>query len=145
MMQGEGAGNRKAETCPIDKSKELSNNKRSPTEVSWQRDLRYYLKNTVEPNRDGDEVATIGKLVDNVVLAHDDAETWWKLLYAEECAMASVYGVLPKMGDALKRTSSQSVLLCDLYDWATRLVPQKGNKKKSAFVNIWLGHARQQW
>ena len=140
----QGGGDRKAETCPTGGMKEVTH-KRSPTEVSWQRDLRYYLKNTVEANRGADEAETIAKLIDCVVHAHDDAETWWKLLYSEECAMASAYGVMPKLGDLLKRTSSQSVLLCYLYDWATRLVPQKGNKKKSAFVNIWLGHARQQW
>jgi lipopolysaccharide biosynthesis regulator YciM len=53
---------------------------------------------------------------------------------------------MEKMKDVyLKRSSAHGVILCDLYDWATRLVPQQGNKTKPAFVNIWLGHARQQW
>lgn len=35
--------------------------------------------------------------------------------------------------------------LGDLFVWATRLVPRQGNGDSPAFLQLWLGLARQRW
>jgi hypothetical protein len=110
--------------------------------MSWNKDLGKYLEETVKKHRSQDEYQKVRRLIDSVTEEYTSADSWWALLYNEECAFED--GALDAK-EYLKRSSTQSVILFDLYDWATRLVPQKGNKTKPAFVNIWLGHARQQW
>ena len=110
--------------------------------MSWNKDLGKYLEETVKKHRSQDEYEKVRRLIDTVTEDYTSANSWWSLLYNEECAFED--GSIDAQ-EYLKRSSTQSVILFDLYDWATRLVPQKGNKTKPAFVNIWLGHARQQW
>lgn len=106
--------------------------------TSWTSDLGTYIEDTVKKDRSGEEVENVRQLVDKVRDDYTSAQTWWDLLYHEECYFQSDT-------EYIGRKSAKQVILFDLYDWATRLVPQKGNKSKPAFVNIWLGHARQQW
>lgn len=111
--------------------------------ISWKKDLHVYVSDIVEGHRSEEDVRVVRQLVGRVEEEYTSAQTWWALLHHEECFFEDGLG---KMKDVyLKRSSAHGVILCDLYDWATRLVPQKGNKTKPAFVNIWLGHARQQW
>ncbi len=105
-------------------------------------DLNRYLETTVGALRSEEERGAVSRLVEAVCSESASAGTWWALLHHEECHFERS-GVNNK--DYVKRSSTTHVILFDLYDWATRLVPQKGNKTKPAFVNIWLGHARQQW
>ena len=110
--------------------------------MSANTDLTKYLETTVGLSRSDTERRDVGRLVEAVCADSASANTWWALLHHEECYFERS-GI--NRGDYVKRSSTGDVILFDLYDWATRLVPQKGNKTKPAFVNIWLGHARQQW
>ncbi len=110
--------------------------------MSWKSDLGKYIDDTVKKDRHGTEVDLVRDLVDKVIDDCTRAQTWWDLLYHEECHFQSID---TDCKEYVKRKSAAQVILFDIYDWATRLVPQKGNKSKPAFVNIWLGHARQQW
>ena len=105
-------------------------------------DLNRYLETTVGALRSEKERGAVSRLVEAVCSESASASTWWALLHHEESHFERS-GVSNR--DYVKRSSTTHVILFDLYDWATRLVPQKGNKTKPAFVNIWLGHARQQW
>ncbi|KAI8113435.1 hypothetical protein M9435_003437 [Picochlorum sp. BPE23] len=111
--------------------------------ISWKKDVHVYVSDIVEGHRSEEDVRLVKELVGRVEEEYTSAQTWWALLHHEECFFEDG---MEKMKDVyLKRSSAHGVILCDLYDWATRLVPQQGNKTKPAFVNIWLGHARQQW
>lgn len=112
--------------------------------MSWSSDLGTYIEETVKAGRSGKEVEVVRGLVDKVIGDCTSAQTWWDLLYHEECYFQSLVGDCD-CKEYVTRRSAKQVILFDLYDWATRVVPQKGNKTKPAFVNIWLGHARQQW
>lgn len=111
--------------------------------ISWKKDLYVYVSDIVEGHRSEEAVRVVRHLVDRVEEEYGSAQTWWALLHHEESFFQNATEGLKDV--YLKRSSAHGVILCDLYDWATRLVPQKGNKTKPAFVNIWLGHARQQW
>ncbi len=110
--------------------------------MSASTDLNRYLETTVGTLRSEEGRGAVSRLVEAVCSEPASASTWWALLHHEECHFERS-GVNNK--DYVRRSSTTHVILFDLYDWATRLVPQKGNKTKPAFVNIWLGHARQQW
>ena len=112
------------------------------SKMSVETDLNRYIETTVGTSRSEEERGAVSRLVEAVCAESASADTWWALLHHEEC-----YFERSEVNnkDYVKRSSTTHVILFDLYDWATRLVPQKGNKTKPAFVNIWLGHARQQW
>ena len=116
--------------------------RRTLPEISWKRDLERYRDQMI--GRKPEDVRKFSELMDTIAGDYESADTWWSLLENEEMRMEDIYGSKPSK-EVVKRREHETVLLCDLYDWATRVVPQKGNKSKPAFVNIWLGHARQQW
>lgn len=114
--------------------------RQDPTKVSWETDLKKYISDPerlCQPSQ-----ATRTQLAAAVLANPKAADPWWDLLYHEELAAWRSGGGAPT--PSVKR-SSDSIMLQDLYDWATRLVPPEGNKDRQAFPNIWLGHARQQW
>ena len=53
------------------------------------------------------------------------AAAWWDFLRAEE-----------------ENKSSSNVY--KLYEWATKLVPRKGNKDNESYINLWLGYIKRQ-
>lgn len=107
-------------------------------EVSWERDLNKYVADTNRCQQSLESARL--QLAARVLESPQIAETWWEFLLHEETTNPEAS--LSKPG---QRTPPGIITLFDLYDWAARLVPQKGNKTKASFVNIWLGHTRQQW
>ena len=112
------------------------------SKMSANKDLEKYLETTVGASRSETAATAVRNLAEAVCSDPTCADAWWALLHHEECYFERSGA---SRGEYVKRSSTADVILFDLYDWATRLVPQKTNKTKPAFVNIWLGHARQQW
>ena len=112
------------------------------SKMSANKDLEKYLETTVGASRSETASQAVRNLAEAVCSDPTCADAWWALLHHEECYFERSGA---SRGEYVKRSSTADVILFDLYDWATRLVPQKTNKTKPAFVNIWLGHARQQW
>ena len=54
------------------------------------------------------------------------ADHWWNLLASEEDGGHEPQG------------------LYKLYEWATKLVPRKGNKNSESYVGLWLGYIKRQ-
>ena len=115
-----------------------------PRGSSWERDLDAYLK----PQQGGSPppaCAVRAQAGDGVRAAPHSPDAWWALLAAEEAALGASEGggstaTLERGGQ-----TRGGVALFDLYRWAVKLVPRAEHYNSAAYLNIWLGYARQQW
>ena len=84
------------------------------------------------------------RLAAEVMKNPESAAVWWEFLLHEERLWS---GIDKKkfINAAMVAGRDGIVTLSDLYVWATRVVPRQPNYKTLPFVNIWLGHAAQQW
>jgi hypothetical protein len=78
------------------------------------------------------------KLVAGVKVSPQSAEAWRALLaYEESHGSNMTHGLQADPG---------RVSLYHMYYWATTLVPRSSSKShKEAYLQLWLGFARQQW
>ena len=106
--------------------------------LSWEGDLAGYLEAAKYINIDQHDKRV--ELASHVQQNPQSAVAWWTFLLTEEVANPRTACATPR---GTPRTHTTS--LCDLYRWATRLVPRQESVNRSAFINLWLGFARQQW
>lgn len=108
--------------------------------LRWELDLASYLHLAASENPDQDSVRLeLAKAIEN---SPTSAAAWWAFLRQEETATAS-----NNVACATPRGTprSSSTTLCDLYHWATRMVPRTDGQNIATYINLWLGFARQQW
>ena len=106
--------------------------------LSWERDFATYLETAKHDSPENHNVRLeLGQAVQNDPLS---AGAWWAFLRHEEA-------IAPPGVCATPRGTPRAAVtnICDLYRWATRLVPRQDSQNRAAFVNLWLGYARQQW
>lgn len=109
--------------------------------ASWLPDLEAYLKGHPICSG-GDEEHSVSErqgLVAAVKAAPQSAEAWRALLIFEEAHSSNITQQQPGGGDPSR------VSLYHLYYWATQEVPRSKNQQKEAYLQLWLGFARQQW
>lgn len=97
------------------------------------------------------------KLAQGIKVAPESAEAWWAFLQQEESqaqaaaqqqhqqAAPGATGAAGGAGGGTRSPGGPGVTLFDLYAWASRVVPRQTNYRTDAYLNIWLGYARQQW
>lgn len=101
---------------------------------TWERDLLAYVTTI---NRSGGHAESHRCHLAAAVRSDPaSASFWWSFLLSEEA------GASPS---TLHGQGRDRISLCDLYRWATKLVPRQVNYKNIAYLSIWLGYARQQW
>ncbi|KAL4539201.1 hypothetical protein Ndes2526B_g02541 [Nannochloris sp. 'desiccata'] len=108
--------------------------------LRWELDLASYLHLAASENPDQDSARLeLAKAIENNPVS---AAAWWAFLRHEETATAS-----NKIVCATPRGTprASSTTLCDLYHWATRMVPRTDGQNIATYINLWLGFARQQW
>jgi hypothetical protein len=108
--------------------------------LRWELDLASYLHLAASENPDQDAVRLeLAKAIEN---SPTSAAAWWAFLRHEETATAS-----NKIVCATPRGTprASSTTMCDLYNWATRMVPRTDGQNIATYINLWLGFARQQW
>jgi hypothetical protein len=107
---------------------------------SWLADLDVYIS-THPTVIQGDEHSSTERhgLVTAVQSSPQSAEAWRALLAFEEAHCSNVTQQQPGGGDPAR------VSLYHLYYYATQLVPRNNNQHKEAYLQLWLGFARQQW
>ena len=118
--------------------REDAGNRTENLRLSWERDFAAYL-DTVRTTHPDQHSARL-ELAKAVEHDPQSAGAWWAFLRHEESAAPQTSCATPR-----GTPRSQSTNLCDLYRWATRLVPRPDNSHRAAFVKLWLGYARQQW
>jgi len=105
-----------------------------------ENDIKAYINDPERSNQA--EQPTRSQLATAVLANPQSAIEWWAFLFCEERAALKT---LDAESNPSISSPKDKITLRNLYDWAVRLVPQQGNKSKPAFVNLWLGHARQEW
>lgn len=109
---------------------------RSRSNPSWVADLDAYIA-----SHEGTPGGDRHTLVSNVKLNPQSAEAWRSLMAYEESHSANnTYGL-----HAATAVDNNKVSLYHVYYWATQLVPRSKNQHKEAYLQLWLGFARQQW
>ncbi|QDZ24034.1 dual specificity protein kinase [Chloropicon primus] len=101
---------------------------------TWNGDVDIYAETVLSKAARSKEAA--GVLVERVRRVKGDctcAQAWWDLLSAEEEALLA--------SDA---TGKSAQGLYKLYEWATKLVPRKGNKNNESYISLWLGYIKRQ-
>lgn len=99
-------------------------------QLSWEQYLQQYAQRCA-PQLPTEVIASL------VAIVHKDPhrpESWWSLLL--------------KVGTAIHDTATdkrQALALLQIYEWATKQVPRQGNYENTAFLNLWIGYAKQQW
>ena len=121
--------------------------------LSWERDLANYLQLSNKGDHNHHPIRL--ELAKSIQADPQSATAWWALLRHEEALSPT-----PTLPAATPRGTPRTPTtnLCDLYRWATRLVPRQQHASSgppppstttasttSSFVNLWLGFARQQW
>lgn len=105
--------------------------------ASWLADLDAYIIST-PAHEDGS--STRQGLVAAVKAAPQSAEAWRALLAYEEAHSSNLTQQhLPGAADPAR------VSLYHLHYYATQLVPRNKNQQKDAYLQLWLGFAKQQW
>ena len=93
---------------------------------TWNGDVDIYA-DTVLPSKHGKQASQA--FLERVRRVKEDpacADHWWNLLASEEDGGHEPQG------------------LYKLYEWATKLVPRKGNKNSESYVGLWLGYIKRQ-
>ncbi|WIA28772.1 hypothetical protein OEZ86_011304 [Tetradesmus obliquus] len=104
---------------------------------TWSADLDAYI-GSHEGSPGGSSTETRHRLVAGVKASPQSAEAWRALLaYEESHGSNMTHGLQADPG---------RVSLYHMYYWATTLVPRSSSKShKEAYLQLWLGLARQQW
>ncbi|WIA08718.1 hypothetical protein OEZ85_008142 [Tetradesmus obliquus] len=104
---------------------------------TWSADLDAYI-GSHEGSPGGSSTETRHRLVAGVKARPQSAEAWRALLaYEESHGSNMTHGLQADPG---------RVRLYHMYYWATTLVPRSSSKShKEAYLQLWLGLARQQW
>lgn len=71
-------------------------------------------------------------------------EAWLAFLSNEEAAYGNVTASLPGVAPG-EPGSGGGISLYHMFYWATQLVPRSKNQFKDAYIQLWLGYAKQQW
>lgn len=101
-------------------------------QISWEVHLQQYLQKCapLSPGQAACLVAAVHK-------SPQLPEAWWSLI---QCAESQ-----PDVAVAKPQDKRQGLAMLQLYEWATKHVPRQGNYENSAFLNLWIGYAKQQW
>jgi len=102
--------------------------------LSWLADLDAYVS-----SHPGDDCHDRPGLVAAVKACPQSAEAWRALLAYEEAHSSNLTQQQGATSDPSR------VSLYHLYYYATQLVPRNKNQQKEAYLQLWLGFARQQW
>ncbi|KAF6261004.1 hypothetical protein COO60DRAFT_832255 [Scenedesmus sp. NREL 46B-D3] len=107
------------------------------TTATWAADLDAYI-GSHEGSPSGSSTEVRQRLVAGVKASPQSAEAWRALLaYEESHGSNMTHGLQADPG---------RVSLYHMYYWATTLVPRSSSKShKEAYLQLWLGFARQQW
>ena len=113
----------------------------SKTGPSWLADLDAYISSHPAGSVADDEHGSSARheLVAAVKAAPHSAEAWRSLLAFEEAHGSNLTQQQPGAADPAR------VSLYHLYYYATQLVPRNKNQQKEAYLQLWLGFAKQQW
>eukprot|EP00882_Tetradesmus_deserticola_P019626 GHRQ01021138.1.p1 GENE.GHRQ01021138.1~~GHRQ01021138.1.p1 ORF type:complete len:169 (+),score=62.37 GHRQ01021138.1:53-508(+) len=105
--------------------------------ATWAADLDAYI-GSHEASPGSSSTETRQRLVAGVKASPQSAEAWRALLAHEESHGSNMtHGLQADPG---------RVSLYHIYYWATTLVPRSSSKiHKEAYLQLWLGFARQQW
>jgi hypothetical protein len=105
--------------------------------ATWAADLDAYI-GSHEGSPGGSSTEARHRLVAGVKASPQSAEAWRALLAFEESHGSNMtHGLQADPG---------RVSLYHMYYWATTLVPRSSSKShKEAYLQLWLGFARQQW
>lgn len=98
-------------------------------QLGWEQYLQQYAQRCA-PQLATDTVAQLTAAV------HEEPqkpESWWSLLSKLDAAAQSL------------TDKRQALALLQMYEWATKQVPRHGNYENNAFLNLWIGYAKQQW
>lgn len=104
---------------------------------SWWPDLEAYVRG--HPLGEEQSISERQGLLAAVKAAPQSADAWRALLAFEEAHSSNITQQQPGGGDPSR------VSLYHLYYWATQEVPRTKNQHKEAYLQLWLGFARQQW
>jgi hypothetical protein len=115
-----------------------SSSAKSGVGPSWLADLDAYIGTHPAGIHEADHTERHG-LVAAVKAAPQSAEAWRALLAFEEVHCSNLTQQQPGAADPSR------VSLYHLYFYATQLVPRNKNQHKEAYLQLWLGFARQQW
>lgn len=108
--------------------------------LSWAMQLAKYLQHA--PGTSSTQLAADRRSRAEALQSSPmSAEAWSRFLETEE-RIAS--GAEPS-ASALKARPAGSITLAHLYQRATELVPRVRGKAPEDYMQIWIGHARQQW
>ena len=101
-------------------------------QISWEVHLQQYLQKCapLSPGQAACLVAAVHK-------SPQLPEAWWSLIQRAESQ--------PDLAVAKPQDKRQGLATLQLYEWATKQVPRQGNYENSAFLNLWIGYAKQQW
>lgn len=112
---------------------------------SWLADLDAYVSTHPVAAAGGGEHGSSNSerhgLVAAVQALPQSAEAWRALLAFEEAHSSN----LTQQQAAGAAADPARVSLYHLYYYATQLVPRNKNQHKEAYLQLWLGFARQQW
>lgn len=108
---------------------------------SWLADLDAYITSHPAAGGHGEQHSSSERqgLVAAVKACPQSAEAWRALLAYEEAHSSNLTQQQPGGGDPTR------VSLYHLHYYATQLVPRNKNQQKEAYLQLWLGFARQQW
>jgi serine/threonine-protein kinase TTK/MPS1 len=90
---------------------------------TWSGDIDIYVGSQQKDSSRRDLQALALK-TQRVKRDHTSSSAWWGFLSSEE----------ERGGTSLYK----------LYEWATKLVPRKGNKNNETYINLWLGYIKRQ-
>lgn len=106
---------------------------------TWNGDVDAYAESVLggQNARPRQRASAFAERVQRVKDDSSSAEHWWDLLSTEEEELRTAHA-----GAANFKALSQN--LYKLYEWATKLVPRKGNKNNESYVGLWLGYIKRQ-
>lgn len=126
--------------CPNNHQQATEHNNRSSSagNRAWGPDLDAYITTHPEDAPSG-VTAERQRLIAGVKATPDCADAWRALLAYEEAHLGNLTQHQQRSSGA---ADSGRVSLYHLYVHATKLVPRS---KKEAYLQLWLGYARQAW